>query len=262
MQYQFIPQEYQHLEHWYIKFAKQRYGAHKSITKNQPRKDKLGNLIEFKMTFEEWFKIWHESGHFLERGNKRGEYCMSRYHDIGHYEVGNVFIQLTTSNTSQACKGHKWTEEACKAASLQRKGKKQTKVNKDPDITCILCRKTTTPSNFYQYHGENCNHNPDQIKVTCPKCNKTGGKNQMHRFHFDRCTRRNKEGKNNTPTTSRPFSKKALKNVKEANKKRAGKRSKQKVIFMGVLYESLTEAIYCNNTTRHLILKHPSFKRL
>lgn len=46
--------------------------------------------IEFKLTFEEWFCWWMETGHYSERGNCRGEYVMARKGDKGAYELGNI----------------------------------------------------------------------------------------------------------------------------------------------------------------------------
>lgn len=54
--------------------------------------------IPFLLSFEEWWDIWQKSGHWHERGPRVGQYCMSRYNDIGPYAVGNVFIQLSTQN--------------------------------------------------------------------------------------------------------------------------------------------------------------------
>lgn len=56
--------------------------------------------IPFLLTFEEWWDIWQKSGHWEERGTKKGQYCMSRYNDTGPYAVGNVFIQLHSQNSS------------------------------------------------------------------------------------------------------------------------------------------------------------------
>ena len=57
--------------------------------------------IEFLLTFEEWLKIWADSGHLRERGRGLGKYCMARYGDIGPYAVGNVKIILFGENTSE-----------------------------------------------------------------------------------------------------------------------------------------------------------------
>ena len=76
---------------------KQRYNYHLG---NEGKRN-----IDFLLTFEEWWDIWAKSGHYHERGPKKGQYCMSRFGDKGPYAVGNVFIQRTESNTSQAQKG-------------------------------------------------------------------------------------------------------------------------------------------------------------
>ena len=83
--------------------AKGRYNSQRCSARS--RKDKNGNQIEFRLTFDEWLDIWTTSGHYEEMGRKRGQYCMSRYNDIGHYEVGNVFIQLFEQNRKDAVEG-------------------------------------------------------------------------------------------------------------------------------------------------------------
>jgi hypothetical protein len=82
---------------------KVRYCSIKNSCKN--RVDAAGNPIEFRLTFDEWWDIWEASGKYHLCGKRRGQYCMSRVNDIGHYEVGNVFIQLHSENNSQAHKG-------------------------------------------------------------------------------------------------------------------------------------------------------------
>lgn len=81
----------------------QKYEKQKGSVRN--RVDKNGDKIDFKLSFEQWMDIWQSSGKLNERGSKKGQYCMSRYNDIGHYEVGNVFIQRIEDNISQAHKG-------------------------------------------------------------------------------------------------------------------------------------------------------------
>lgn len=58
--------------------------------------------IPFHLTFPQWMQVWEESGHFADRGRGVGKYCMSRFQDRGAYEVGNVYIQLATENSSEA----------------------------------------------------------------------------------------------------------------------------------------------------------------
>lgn len=73
-----------------------RYSAAKGAAKQRD--------VPFLLSFDQWWSIWIQSGHWDERGQHRGTYCMSRYGDLGFYEIGNVFIQETTKNVSQAQK--------------------------------------------------------------------------------------------------------------------------------------------------------------
>lgn len=100
----------------------QKYLAHMKRTRN--RKDRLGNPIEFRLTFTEWKRIWDESGHAHERGRGKGKYCMARFDDLGHYEVGNIKIQSFTDNFLEAARrGH----------PSKDKGKRRGPL---PDATC------------------------------------------------------------------------------------------------------------------------------
>lgn len=69
------------------------------------RTDALGNPIQMKLTFDEWLDIWIQSGHIFDIGNTQGKYVMSRYNDIGNYEVGNVAIIPCGENVRQAHRG-------------------------------------------------------------------------------------------------------------------------------------------------------------
>lgn len=57
--------------------------------------------IEFLLTFEEWLKIWMDSGHIHERGKFKHQYCMARNGDCGPYAVGNVSIMTMEKNQSE-----------------------------------------------------------------------------------------------------------------------------------------------------------------
>lgn len=89
-----------------LKRAKSKYNMQKAMCKN--RIDQLGNPIEMRLTFEEWINIWLSSGHWHERGNKKGCWLMSRYNDLGHYEVGNVEIKTKEANSIETCKSSHW----------------------------------------------------------------------------------------------------------------------------------------------------------
>lgn len=82
-----------------LALAKAQY--RKQIRRQENRFDKLGNKIEMLLTFEEWYKIWIDSGHYEQRGIHKGCYCMSRKNDIGHYEIGNVDIKTCEENSSE-----------------------------------------------------------------------------------------------------------------------------------------------------------------
>lgn len=58
--------------------------------------------IEWLLTFDEWFGIWQQSGHWEQRGRKSGEYVMARHGDIGPYSADNVYICLASDNHSHA----------------------------------------------------------------------------------------------------------------------------------------------------------------
>ena len=75
--------------------------------------DHKGNATKRGVMFEQWLKIWIDSGHWLDRGPKKGQYCMSRFNDIGSYAIGNVFIQPTFQNTIDAQKGTPKTRSLC-----------------------------------------------------------------------------------------------------------------------------------------------------
>lgn len=77
-----------------INKSKQQYHNHKARAKRKG--------IPFELTFEQWYKIWLDSGHYHEKGTKHGQYVMSRYHDQGGYTIDNVYIQTVGDNTKEA----------------------------------------------------------------------------------------------------------------------------------------------------------------
>ena len=70
--------------------------------------------IDFLLTFEEWFKVWDDSGHLHERGRLKHQYCMARVGDVGAYAVGNVKIITMGENGKEQINpwlGRKATDE-------------------------------------------------------------------------------------------------------------------------------------------------------
>jgi hypothetical protein len=64
--------------------------------------------IAFELTFEDWLKIWVDSGHWGERGKRGDQYCMSRFGDLGPYALGNVEIITNAENLRQVLVGNQW----------------------------------------------------------------------------------------------------------------------------------------------------------
>lgn len=64
-------------------------------------KDAASRGIDFLLSFQEWLRIWEESGHLDERGCRKGQYVMARYGDKGSYEVGNVRIITVEENIAE-----------------------------------------------------------------------------------------------------------------------------------------------------------------
>ena len=77
------------------KFLLEKYRLKKASTRG--RFDINGNLIEMRLTAEEWCQLWEESGFIPSR-----DYVISRKNDIGHYEIGNVYIQHNLHNVTEA----------------------------------------------------------------------------------------------------------------------------------------------------------------
>jgi len=77
----------------YAKTAKAKYAQHKKLAKRRG--------ILFLLTFNQWYLIWRDSGHYEDRGKRTGQYCMARHKDEGPYSTDNVTIKLATENTSE-----------------------------------------------------------------------------------------------------------------------------------------------------------------
>ncbi len=87
------------------------YGDHKSNARKKG--------VQFKLSFEQWLRIWVESGHLEERGRHRGQYVMGRFGDKGAYEIGNVKILPHIENIKE----RKFSEETIARIAASRIGK-------------------------------------------------------------------------------------------------------------------------------------------
>ncbi len=83
--------------------------------------------IPFLLTFEEWLRIWVDSGHYHERGFRNGQYVMSRFGDKGPYSIDNVKIILAEENRK-----FKHTEKAKQQISKSLIGNKRSLGFKHP----------------------------------------------------------------------------------------------------------------------------------
>lgn len=57
--------------------------------------------IPFEFNLWQWWMVWQQSGKWESRGKGQG-YSMCRKGDVGPYAAGNVFIGLSTNNSSEA----------------------------------------------------------------------------------------------------------------------------------------------------------------
>jgi hypothetical protein len=95
--------------------------------------------IAWQLTFDEWWDIWQQSGHWNDRGRKLNQYCMSRYGDVGPYSTTNVFIQTHIQNSKDANIGH----HRNLGITL-------------PRHNCPHCGKEGDMGNLKRWHFENC----------------------------------------------------------------------------------------------------------
>lgn len=57
--------------------------------------------IPFDLSFEDWWKLWEDSGQWDNRGVGRNKSCMSRINDEGGYSLGNVEIKTQWENRQE-----------------------------------------------------------------------------------------------------------------------------------------------------------------
>lgn len=142
-----------------LNHMRSKYNIKTKFTKR--RKDRTGLQLEMKLTFDEWLAIWLESGKLLQMGRRKGQYCMARKNDLGHYQIGNVYIQLTSENARDAKLGR----PGLKGRVSPTKGMKQSEETKakhraaklaQPKKACPHCSKDFEPAAYGRYHGDKC----------------------------------------------------------------------------------------------------------
>jgi hypothetical protein len=111
--------------------------------------------IEWRFSFEEWLKVWTDSGHLAERGRGRGRYVMARLGDVGPYSAGNVEIIPYEKNCRDCRKNHP-TTTAEMSERLIGKGRGWSFVKGGYQVTCAkryVGRFKTQPEAEAAYAG-------------------------------------------------------------------------------------------------------------
>lgn len=126
--------------------AKQRYKE--QLKKANSRK------IEWQFTFENWLKIWIDSGKWDQRGCRKGQYVMSRFGDVGPYSPNNVVIKLCSENLSEAHIGKKITRSADHQKKINDTNRGRT--YNHIQVSCVSCKKAGAINLMKRYHLLNC----------------------------------------------------------------------------------------------------------
>ena len=90
--------------------------------------------IDWKFTFEEWEKVWSDSGHKNDRGIGSGKYVMARFLDKGPYSKENVEIIKCEKNASDARANHVRSLHDLRSKQIGT-GRGWTKVGKKFQVT-------------------------------------------------------------------------------------------------------------------------------
>ena len=90
---------------------------------DQQRTTAMQRGIGWQITFDQWMRVWNDSGHWEQRGRAASSYVMARHGDTGPYAVGNVYICTLSQNCSDQYKWrtHHSTLAAAKRRAEQRK---------------------------------------------------------------------------------------------------------------------------------------------
>ena len=67
------------------------------IASTRGRVDKNGVPIEMHLSYDEWATLWHDAGKMPGR-----TYVLSRKNDLGHYEIGNVYVNHQLHNAMES----------------------------------------------------------------------------------------------------------------------------------------------------------------
>ena len=105
---------------------RRRYITHKANAKQRG--------IAFEIEFDDWLQWWKDTGHYHERGNKRGQYVMGRIGDVGPYKLGNIVCIQAQENSVAPHAGKP------KSAEWKRKLRKTRTKKRLDEVAAILKR--------------------------------------------------------------------------------------------------------------------------
>lgn len=107
---------------WYARHPNYDRERHKQprVSFEAHRRDAAERGIAFLLSFDQWWALWEQSGHWHERGRERGKYCMARFGDCGAYEQGNVRIVTSGENHAE----YKCSAETRARISAARRGRR------------------------------------------------------------------------------------------------------------------------------------------
>lgn len=94
---------------------------------NAQKSKALTRGISWELTFEQWWKIWQDSGRWSKRGKRMGQFVMSRKGDMGPYSVDNVVIKECGENNREGMKG--WHDKKQLETPNEKKGGRVTNEN-------------------------------------------------------------------------------------------------------------------------------------
>ena len=95
---------------------------------NTHEKDAKERGISFELSIDDWLEIWIKSGHFFDRGHKKGQYCMARFGDKGPYAVNNVKIILHSENVVEGLRGKPKSEQTRQRMSKPKSPEHRAKI--------------------------------------------------------------------------------------------------------------------------------------
>ena len=93
-----LPQHLKEENHIVIGYLRWLWVRKRNVVKLKKVIDRNGNLVEFKITFEEWCEIFLEDNNYERYGSKLDDLCLSRNDDLGNYEYGNVKLVTNKIN--------------------------------------------------------------------------------------------------------------------------------------------------------------------